>query len=230
MQEAYVVVHGFGGNPKDVENIRKELINLGMDFKNIYLPLLKGHHREKRGIDFKVTYIDMILGLKKDIKDIRKHHSKVYVIGYSMGALISMEVATQIGVDKLILLNAPVRVWHFRNFMHTLKTSRMDRKKYHIKTVLSSVTYRKILNKIELGKLQKNIKKNMNRITADTLIIQSKYDYVARPSSSAVIYGKISSKNKKIIEYIEPSHFIPSEENLPEIVKDIYNWIYNSNE
>ena len=227
MREGFVVVHGFGGSPLDVESIKKELEKNGVPKENIFLPILQGHSREKRGIDFKTTYVDMVRGLKKDIKDIRKKYNKIYLIGYSMGALISMEVATEIGVDKLILLNAPMRVWHFKNFIHTIKTSRFPRKKEHIKTVLSSVSYRKILNNVELRKLQRDIKGNMYRISSDTLIVQSKYDYVARPSGAIKIYEMIGSKHKRIVEYNEPSHFIPSEDSVEKIIRDVYSWIYN---
>ena len=56
---AYIVIHGFGGTPKDVESIKKELIINGINEQDIYTPLLKGHGIKGR-IKIGTKYEDII--------------------------------------------------------------------------------------------------------------------------------------------------------------------------
>lgn len=222
---AYVIIHGFGGNPKDVEIIKKELIDFGVPKDDIFLPLIYGHYMQKRGIDIEAKYTDMVIGMRNYVQNISENYNAIIIIGYSMGALLALQVAVKLSISKLILLNPPLHIWNGKNFVRTIKDNQGLGNKFHIKTLLSSFSYRKILNKLEMTKLQKNTIKKLRLVNADTLIIKSKCDYVAKPESSDEVYEKIQSKVKKIIEYDKISHFIPKENCVGIIVKEIFEWI-----
>ena len=220
---AYVVVHGFGGTPKDVESIKKQLIINGINEKDIYTPLLKGHGKKGR-IKIGTKYQDIINNLTIYINDNCCGYNKIYVFGYSMGGLVSMGLAINKKIDKLILFNAPMHIWNFRNFLWTIINKKPKQKVYHVKTVLSSLNYSKIRNSLELRRLQGYVRNNLENITSDAYIVQSVRDYVAEPASAKEIYDKIGSKEKRIKWYQETTHFMPSEECIDDIVYDSLNW------
>ena len=136
-----------------------------------------------------------------------------------------MALAVNVKIDKLILFNAPMHIWNFRNFVWTILNKKPRQKVYHIKTVLSSLTYGKIRNSLELRRLQDYVRDNLENITSDAYIIQSVRDYVAQPASAKEIYDKIGSKEKKIKWYEETTHFMPDEECIDDIVCDSLNWV-----
>lgn len=215
----------FGGNPKDVESIQKRLLKYDINEKNIYLPLLYGHSNEKRGFIFGITYEKMVEHLQKYITDLSINYDEIILIGYSMGALISMCVSMNIHINKLILINPPIHIWDFKSFRFWLSDDIKKRRLFHIKTVLGSIRYRVIRNNLELGRLRHFTIDNISKITCDTYIIQSTHDYVAKPSSGRFVYENISSNKIGISYYTATSHFIPSEQAIDVVVEDIYNWI-----
>lgn len=220
---AYVVVHGFGGIPKDIYSIKKELIINGIKEEDIYTPLLKGHGKKGK-IKIGTKYEDIIAELKEYVEGNCKEYDKIYLFGYSMGGLISMGLAINSRIDKLILFNAPMHIWNFRNFLWTIINKKPKQKVYHIKTVLSSFNYGKIRNSLELRKLQNYVRSNLKNIESDTYIIQSVHDYVAQPVSAREIYDEIGSKEKQIKWYQDTTHFMPSEECINDIIYDSLNW------
>lgn len=224
MNIAYIVVHGFGGNPKDVYSIRDNLIKLGINEKDIYLPLLYGHNMNKRGFVFGITYMEMIEDLKKYVLKIKQKYDNIVLIGYSMGALISMCVSMKVAIDKLIIINPPIYIWDFDSFRFWFKDDIMKRRLFHTKTVLRSMRYKVIRNNLVLSKLRRYTINNISKVTTDTFVIQSIHDYVAKPASAKFVYDNISSQKKGISYYTRTSHFIPNEKDIGAIIEDVYNW------
>lgn len=227
MKTAYIIVHGFGGNPKDVYGIRDGLLKYEINENNIYLPLIYGHNIKKRGFTFGTTYTEMIEYLKKDVKNISLNYDKIVLIGYSMGALLTMCVSIKIKIDKLILINPPIKIWDFKSFRFWLKDDIKKRRLFHTKTVLKSMRYKTIRNNLELRKLRLFTMDNISKITTDTYVVQSIHDYVAKPISGKYVYDNISSQNKGISYYSTTSHFIPSEKDVEIVVSDLQNWLKN---
>ena len=220
---AYVIIHGFGGTPKDVESIKEQLIVNGVKECDIFIPLLKGHGTKGK-IKVGTKYEDIITDLKKYVEDKCRGYDKVYVFGYSMGGLVSIALAVKMKVDKLILLNAPMHIWCFRNFVWTLANKPIKQKIYHIKTVFSSFRYNKVRGSLELGRLQKYVRENLSKIESDVYIVQSKHDYVARPISANEIYNKIGSRKKKIKWYEATTHYMPDEKCIDSVIGDALDW------
>lgn len=227
MKTAYIIVHGFGGNPKDVYGIRDGLLKYEINEKNIYLPLIYGHNMKKRGFNFETTYTEMIEHLKEEIQSISLNYDKIVLIGYSMGALLTMCVSIKIKIDKLILINPPIKIWDFKSFRFWLKDDIKKRRLFHTKTVLKSMKYKTIRNNLELRKLRFFTMDNISKITTDTYVVQSIHDYVAKPTSGKYVYDNISSQNKGISYYSTTSHFIPSEKDVEIVVRDLQNWLKN---
>jgi len=225
MSTAYIVVHGFGGNPKDVYSIKENLLKYNIKENDIYLPLLYGHSMEERGFVFGVKYPQMVEHLKDYISIVSRDYDTIIVIGYSMGALLCMCVSLEIKIDKLVVLNPPIHIWDFDSFRFWFDDDIKKRRLFHTRTVLRSIKYRVIRNNLELSKLRHFIINNIKKITVDTYVIQSLHDYVANPMSGKFVYENISSIKKGISYYKRTSHFIPNEKDLDIIIDDIYNWI-----
>ncbi len=222
---AYIIVHGFGGNPQDVYNIKTNLLKYDISQADIYMPLLYGHSINKRGFVFGIKYTQMIQHLDNYINKISKKYDEIVVIGYSMGALLCMCVSMKTKIDKLILLNPPIHIWDFDSFKFWFGDDIKKRRLFHTKTVLKSIKYRVIRNNLELSKLRHFTIDNISKVTTDTYVIQSLHDYVANPISGKFVYENISSVKKGISYYKRTSHFIPNEKDLDVIVEDVYKWI-----
>ncbi len=224
---AYVIVHGFGGHPSDTYGIKRELIKSGVDENNIHTPTLKGHKEGCDCFDFNVKYEEMINELEGYILNVKKESQKIVCIGYSMGALVVMGIVlkNKILIDKLVVINMPISVWHFKNFTYWLASDIKKKSIYHLKTVLSTFKYGRLRNSVEFLSLEKYINTNIQNISTDIFIAQSKLDYIAKPISGEYILNNVSSKNKTLVRYEKSSHFIAEEPEIEKAVEDIVKWL-----
>lgn len=103
-----VLVHGFPGTPNDMRPIAKLLHELGW---TVHAPLLPGF-----GIEINSLINKQYDEWRNAILDVVQLHRQAYqhlvLIGYSMGGAISMCVASEIEMDRLILLAPFWRIDH----------------------------------------------------------------------------------------------------------------------
>ena len=76
----------------------------------------------------------------------------------------------------------------------------------------------------ELEKLMILCDDNLHKILCPTLVIQSKNDPVVNPISGKIIFDKIQSKTKKIIEMDFENHVIITAKNKEMVFQEIINF------
>ena len=102
-RKAILLVHGFAGGVYDLENLQHELENIkNFDTYSFTLP---GHD----GVfDEKITHELWIEKAEQQIEYlINKGYKKIYVVGHSMGGVISAHLATKYPQIKKLVLAAP---------------------------------------------------------------------------------------------------------------------------
>ena len=88
---AVLLIHGLTGTPTELRRVAVGLAKAGC---TVYVPTLAGHCGNNA--DLQATgWRDWYEGVRKTFVDIRRHHSKVFVGGLSMGAVMSMYVASE---------------------------------------------------------------------------------------------------------------------------------------
>ncbi len=85
-----LIIHGFTGGPYEVEPLADHLHQV-TDWE-IVSPRLPGHGLGENGKELeltKVTYQEWIQTCEQAYLDLKKRHEKIYLIGFSMGGMIS---------------------------------------------------------------------------------------------------------------------------------------------
>ena len=65
---------------------------------------------------------------------------------------------------------------------------------------------------------------NLHKISCPTLVIQSSKDPVVNPISGKIIFDKIQSKDKKLIEVDCENHVIITSKNKERVFEEIINF------
>ncbi len=97
---AALLVHGFPGTPAEMRGLGQALHNAGWTVDGLLLP----------GFGADVTRMleygaeDWIAATVDHLRSLRRNHDRVVLIGYSMGAAVSINAATQEGPDQLVLI------------------------------------------------------------------------------------------------------------------------------
>lgn len=108
-----VLVHGFLGSPAELRPLAAELHQIGW---TVYVPLLPGYGPEIDTL-FTRTQSDWIAAVRSLVDRLKAEGRPVLLVGYSLGAAVSLNVAASTQVDGLVLL-APF--WKIGDWRHRL--------------------------------------------------------------------------------------------------------------
>ena len=191
MKKAVLIIHGFVGTLYDNEYLMNYL-ELDNRFK-VFARTLPGHHTNDNYQHVEYTeWIDFVDSWIEEI--ISYGYKNIYVIGHSMGGILTGHLASKYKeVKKIVFLNA---AFHYLNFKQN-KVDIIKNKDYKdYLEVLTRVIHTTIPFFLEFTKLVKEEKECLKNITCDVLVLQSNEDQVIPVENGKLIYDDIKSNNK----------------------------------
>lgn len=231
--KAILLLHGWTAVPYEFRRLGIYLNEAGY---TVYAPMLSGHGTIYTDLE-KVKYEDWIIDSQKAYFKLKEGHREVFVGGTSMGSILAMHLAKENeDIKGLILLATPYRIKLERIgklWMLFMGLFKKYQKKFYLptfearKTIIREISYQTypIGSVLELGKLIKLSRKNLEKIKQPCLIMQSLNDYVIARGSLRKIYKKIGSTHKKK-KYIKKSyHTFISDTKNEHVFEDILNFI-----
>ena len=96
---AAALIHGFPGTPAEIRDLAGRLSQEGWTMKGVLLP---GFGPEIDSL-FDRRRNEWVEAVSDAIEGLRKNHERVYLVGYSFGAAVSLLAAQQADLDGLIL-------------------------------------------------------------------------------------------------------------------------------
>ncbi|MAE43184.1 hypothetical protein CMO93_05410 [Candidatus Woesearchaeota archaeon] len=240
-----LLIHGLSSSTQEIEELAHYLYSKGY---TVLATLLKGHNTSIKDL-YKTTWKDWYSSIEKDFNFLSKYCNKIYVIGLSIGATLSMHLIVNKKASKIkgLILLAPaifytsplVKLTPILKYIK--KYSVKDYSKYYPerkeaffdivdeKALKDRIAYKKIpLSSIESAlNLIKTVKKEIKYIKVPTLIIHSKKDHTIKPESSKYIYDNlnIDKEEKKIIYTENSGHVIITDLDKKEVFKEILDFI-----
>lgn len=209
-----LLIHGFTGSPAELLLLGKFLNRAGYTVLGVRLA---GHGTSELDL-MRTTKDDWFYSVLDAYSVLSSLCDKIFVIGHSMGGLLTLKLPQFRKVDKIVTLAAPMFIdeslplkdlpprSECRNFCH-MKQPRM------LKNVPPAVNkvYRKMpyICVHELLDLMDEVKILLPKITTPILIMHGEEDHTATPYSALFIYEKISSADKKKIFVPNCGHLLP---------------------
>ncbi len=205
-----LVIHGFTGNPYEVEPLTTFLQD--KTTWKIVIPTLPGH--EKGGSLHGVKFTEWIGAAELELTKLMQECDKVYLIGFSMGGLICGILAAKYPVHKLVLLSAAYYyIAPKQQFIEAQKLFNDFRKRVHKENLF----YKRLKSKRnrispsvirEFQKLVHSHRSVYSNIHVPTLIAHGMVDGVVPVRSSKRIYQSLATENKSILWIDEANHLI----------------------
>ncbi len=214
------------------------LNNLGF---SVYVVRLKGHGTAPQNMQY-VSHKDWYDSLQRGYCAMSRIHSKIILIGFSTGGLLSLLSCSKKPHNKIaaiIAINAALKLQDIRaRFIVPGITiwnqllQRFDIKKGKLEYVENNsenpaVNYsRNYLSAVnELGKLMDKCYDNLHHVKNPALIIYSKNDPVVIPDSSVIIHNIIKSKINKLVSFDMDNHIIIAKEDNIKVFEVIKKFI-----
>jgi carboxylesterase len=203
-----VLVHGFTGSPASMRPWAHTLVEQGY---SVRVPRLPGHGTKWQDLN-EVSWSQWPDRVVKDLEDLRKTCSKVFIFGLSMGGCTTLNVAENHPVDGLVLVNPMIHIpgiqIKFAPILAMLKPGMPSVGDDIKKPDVTEWGYDVLPTKgvIQLNKMLKITKANLGKVTAPTLLFHSVDDHVLPISNSDIIMAGIGTKEKQRIEMTNSYH------------------------
>lgn len=222
-----LLVHGFTGSPAEMRLLGEYLNNQGY---TVMAPRLCGHGSTVEEMA-QTKWPHWYSAVEDGYHILRSLCKEVSVVGLSMGAILSLHLAAEYPVKKIVSLSAPIFLQDrrlpllpvyrlFQNFVHKKQRKYDVDPKYNIgyqATPLDSLD--------SLLQLIKTVQGQLKEITAPSLMIQPRREHTVRPESAQYIYDHIGSCQKQLIWLEKSGHVVTLDNEREKVFEEINRFL-----
>jgi carboxylesterase len=205
-RRAVLLVHGVAGSPAQMRTLGEFLAGEG--FK-VYAPLLPGHGTHYTNLYY-IGWQEWYNCVVAEYKRLREIHDEVYVVGFSLGAALSLRLAAEFPVDKLVLISTPLYwfserlpLYHMlRAFRYVAPHSRAFPKR--LPETVDGPEYM-IYKRVPLDalwalvELSWDVRKRLKDVKSPTLIFHSRRDIAARPRGARRVFRQLGTCWRRLV-------------------------------
>jgi carboxylesterase len=228
-----LLLHGFGDTPQTLELLAKHLHAAGFDVR---APLLPGHGTNVA--DFQNSNRSQWLACaREEYALMRSSHDVVSVAGLSMGGALAAIIASESPEISALVLIAPyldmplthkaasATYWLWGRFAGMMKGK-------NPRSILDPAERAKNLGYgvysgrlvFQLWRLVARAQASLRRISAPTLIVQSRHDPRIAPSVAEYALGAIGAAEKKLV-WVEGGHIVTVDYGRDKVFGEVTRWI-----
>lgn len=232
-----IITHGIAEYSNVYKETKEALIKAGY---NVILYDVRGHGRSQGRRGYIKSYKLFLKDLAVLVDEAKKLSDKVYLIGHSMGAIISLAYVLKYNnvnglITSGITINTPKELNLFKYIPYQIlgwrriRTNFEDGNTTHLKLNpndqynLKSLTVRLIGN--ILISAMKYIRKNIDKFDIPVLILHGSKDKIVKPSNSKMFYDLVKTDNKKLIEYENSKHNLFNDLETKLVNDDVVKWL-----
>ena len=225
-----LLIHGFTGTPKEMRGLGKFLWQQGLTVAGIRL---FGHGTTPKDM-IRARWQDWFASVEDGYYLLKNNVKKVFLIGLSMGGVLSLTFASKYPVSGIVAMSTP---HHLPNDprLRIIKLISLvkpyfpkDDPQWHDQKVLNEHICYSVdptRSYAELDKLIKEMQYGLPNVTAPTLLINSVNDPTVTSEEHHIdyIYDAIGSMIKRKLLIEDSGHVITSDKQR----KTVYNAVYN---
>ena len=207
---AALCLHGLTGTPYEVRPVAEALASRGVRAVGIWMAGHNGTVEDLAGTR-QEEWVDLARGMLESLKS---EHERVYLVGVSMGGLVSLRLAETECVDGIVTVGAPLQLAPpIPQLIPLLRLFQKSRPKKP-----SGVADPEALARHprfpampfdsvrELIRLQKKVIPDLSKIEAPILVAHGVLDQTARPRDAQRIYQSVgTSADRKQVMLLERS-------------------------
>lgn len=211
---AALCLHGLTGTPYEVRPLGQALAKAGIRAVG---PVLPGHDRNAEELA-QLAYGDWLESARADLADLRASHARVFVVGLSLGGLLSLALASEESVDGVVAVGTPLRFrpsvrWLVPLLKHVApylkKSAGSDIREPGARRRHPSLPVMPLASVHQLMHLQRRVEVSLARVTAPILVAHGRHDATANPSDAREIHDRVSSEQRLLLVLPDSAHVVP---------------------
>lgn len=216
-----LVIHGFGGGIYEIKSLADYLNDNGYI---VSCPKLKGHTgigKDMKSADYK----DWIYSAEKELVMLLEKTNNVVIIGFSMGGLIAVNLASKYDIKAIATINTPIYYWNINRVVLNIFDDLKNKKLSNIKRYIKAKNASPLIAMINFLRLLNITKPKLALINCPFLIIQTKDDDTTKLKSAYHIYDHISSLDKEIKLHEKGGHLVLKSDYKYDVICDVENFL-----
>ena len=216
-----LLIHGFAGSREEIAPLRDYLAARGF---TVSAPCLTGHEGTRTQLAA-ATYRDWVIDVQKSYDALAQTCGKVFVVGFSMGGLLSAQLYQSRKFDRLVTINTPIYYW---DFVQMAKNLRTDFKTYW-KQYFSASATKPLRTLFTFQRLLSKTKPLFREIACPALVIQVQDDDTVNAHSGNYIFRSLAGKK----QYYKPAsggHILLQSGTFPAVAARIYAFLCDAAE
>ncbi len=213
-RSAALCLHGLTGTPYEVRPLGRALADAGVRAVG---PVLPGHDTTPEELA-SLAYTDWLLAASEALRALRSEHASVFVVGLSLGGLLTLALAAEAPVDGVVAIGTPLRfrrairwlVPVLKHFAPYLKKSRgsdirdpVARRRHPSYPVMPLASVHQLIH------LQHHVDARLARVTAPILVAHGRHDATASPAYARVLHDGLSSRERALLLLPDSGHVVP---------------------
>lgn len=223
----WLMIHSYASTPREMRELATKVNNELGD--KVYAPRLRGHGEVPSKL-LGLELNDWYKQIEEDYLEMVPKCDKINVVGSSFGAVLSLKLAEDYGLNRVFLINpylssGPIKDELIAIFSDSFvylkkrklaKINDLDGLKKHVSYwnfVLIPVKHSK--------EFIDDVSKSLIMVEEDVLLIHSTKDSVSDINSIIEVEDKIGSKNFEMILFDESNHILLADYNKEETIEGI---------
>ncbi|EOL44216.1 alpha/beta hydrolase [Enterococcus caccae] len=224
-KRAVLIIHGFGGNEKEILYLHEFLKKNGLDS---YWLQLTGHDGNKENFS-KVSYYQWQADVEKKLDALEQTYEQITCVGFSMGGLLTIQVSNRESIDQFVLCSTPIYLYNAnviaQDILKGLVLKKQGTLEYYMNSAKTASIHSCIQFLLLLQKTRKKIKrKSQSVMDKKVLILQNRQDETTYYKSAYYLAKTINAKVSLKI-YEKGRHQLFLGENRERAVEDIKQFI-----
>lgn len=225
-QTGILLIHGFTATTAEVRPLAEILHQAGYTTAG---PLLPGHGTHPDDLN-RATWRMWMEKVKQAYQHLAGNCQRVFVVGESMGSLLSLELARQHPEIAGLLLFAPAIkiynpwlpwlshvLWPFVKYLDKKgKKDDLPWKGYNVNPVKAGT---------ELHKLQLHVQRNLPKIYQPLVVFTGEHDRTIALDSGQFILDTVSSEVKQLIHMNDSGHCVILDHEIDQVAEHVLDFI-----
>lgn len=216
-----LVIHGFGGCVDEISPLAARLRAKGY---TIVCPRLKGHTGKRSDLK-KAGYTDWIASAEQGLLDLLSRCRSVYIIGFSMGGLIAVNLALKYDLAGMVTINTPIYYWDVRRILSNIAYGFTTGDFSVIRRYINSAASFPLPALLNFHRLLNRTKRMVNDVICPVFITQGVDDDTVKTSSADYLFNNVNSPVKRLKLYERSGHLMLWSPAARHVIRDIEGFL-----
>jgi len=199
---AALCLHGLTGTPYEVRPVAEALVARGVRAVG---PWMAGHEGGAAGLAT-TSYSDWLELARTELAKLRAETERVFLVGMSMGGLVSLRLAQTEKVDALVVMGTPLVLAPpipqllplIRLFASSRAKTGSDIREPGARARHPGLEAMPFAAVAELIQLQAEVIPDLGKIEVPIMVAHGRLDSTARPRDAERIYREVASEEKEL--------------------------------